>query len=194
MISDQRFILHYGDMTDATNLFAWSKRRSQTRSTISRPKAMCRSPSRRRVHSQRRRDRARCDCSRPSYPGPERKTAFLPGLDVGTVRPRLQPLQSSDAFLSAQPLRRRQALRLLDDVNYRETFGLHASCGILFNHESPLRGIEYSSPARSSGRSCCSICHMPRRIPAHGPSRGSRRGYPDRVCAAVPDEWPRRPV
>lgn len=28
-------------------------------------------------------------------------------------------------------------------VNYRESFKLHASSGILFNHESPLRGIEF---------------------------------------------------
>jgi len=28
-------------------------------------------------------------------------------------------------------------------INYRESFGLHSSCGILFNHESPLRGIEF---------------------------------------------------
>jgi GDPmannose 4,6-dehydratase len=28
-------------------------------------------------------------------------------------------------------------------VNYRESFGLHATSGILFNHESPLRGIEF---------------------------------------------------
>lgn len=28
-------------------------------------------------------------------------------------------------------------------VNFRESFGLHASSGILFNHESPLRGIEF---------------------------------------------------
>lgn len=28
-------------------------------------------------------------------------------------------------------------------VNYRESFDLHASSGILFNHESPLRGIEF---------------------------------------------------
>ena len=25
-------------------------------------------------------------------------------------------------------------------VNYREAYGMHASCGILFNHESPIRG------------------------------------------------------
>jgi GDPmannose 4,6-dehydratase len=28
-------------------------------------------------------------------------------------------------------------------INYRESFGLHATSGILFNHESPLRGIEF---------------------------------------------------
>ena len=28
-------------------------------------------------------------------------------------------------------------------VNYRESFGMHASSGILFNHESPLRGIGF---------------------------------------------------
>ncbi|MGX7709244.1 GDP-mannose 4,6-dehydratase [Methylobacterium sp. Gmos1] len=28
-------------------------------------------------------------------------------------------------------------------INYRESFGLHTSNGILFNHESPLRGVEF---------------------------------------------------
>jgi GDPmannose 4,6-dehydratase len=28
-------------------------------------------------------------------------------------------------------------------VNYRESFGMHTSSGILFNHESPLRGVEF---------------------------------------------------
>jgi GDPmannose 4,6-dehydratase len=28
-------------------------------------------------------------------------------------------------------------------VNYRESYGMHASSGILFNHESPLRGLEF---------------------------------------------------
>ncbi len=28
-------------------------------------------------------------------------------------------------------------------VNYRESYGLHASCGILFNHEGPRRGREF---------------------------------------------------
>lgn len=28
-------------------------------------------------------------------------------------------------------------------VNYRESYGMHATSGILFNHESPLRGVEF---------------------------------------------------
>ena len=28
-------------------------------------------------------------------------------------------------------------------INYRESFGLHTTSGILFNHESPLRGLEF---------------------------------------------------
>jgi GDPmannose 4,6-dehydratase len=28
-------------------------------------------------------------------------------------------------------------------VNYRESYGLHASSGILFNHEGPRRGLEF---------------------------------------------------
>jgi GDPmannose 4,6-dehydratase len=36
-------------------------------------------------------------------------------------------------------------------VNYRESYGLHASNGILFNHESPRRGIEFVSRKVTDG-------------------------------------------
>ena len=36
-------------------------------------------------------------------------------------------------------------------VNYREAFGLHCSSGILFNHESPLRGAEFLTRKVSVG-------------------------------------------
>jgi GDPmannose 4,6-dehydratase len=36
-------------------------------------------------------------------------------------------------------------------VNYRESYGLHASCGILFNHESPRRGLEFVTRKISYG-------------------------------------------
>src|SRR4029450_6297091 len=34
---------------------------------------------------------------------------------------------------------------------YRESYGMHASCGILFNHESPLRGDEFVTRKISRG-------------------------------------------
>jgi len=36
-------------------------------------------------------------------------------------------------------------------VNYREAYGLHASSGILFNHEGPRRGLEFVSRKISNG-------------------------------------------
>ena len=41
-------------------------------------------------------------------------------------------------------------------VNYREAYGLYACNGILFNHESPLRGETF---VKSSAESCCRISH-----------------------------------
>ena len=36
-------------------------------------------------------------------------------------------------------------------INYRESYGLHASSGILFNHESPRRGLEFVTRKISHG-------------------------------------------
>ncbi|MGH8015834.1 MAG: GDP-mannose 4,6-dehydratase, partial [Candidatus Zixiibacteriota bacterium] len=36
-------------------------------------------------------------------------------------------------------------------VNYRESYGIHASSGILFNHESPRRGLEFVTRKISDG-------------------------------------------
>jgi GDPmannose 4,6-dehydratase len=36
-------------------------------------------------------------------------------------------------------------------INYRESYGMHASSGILFNHESPRRGIEFVTRKISLG-------------------------------------------
>ena len=42
-------------------------------------------------------------------------------------------------------------------VNYRESFKLHASSGILFNHESPLRGIEFVTRKVTDGAARISL-------------------------------------
>jgi GDPmannose 4,6-dehydratase len=42
-------------------------------------------------------------------------------------------------------------------VNYRESFEIHASSGILFNHESPLRGIEFVTRKVTDGVACIKL-------------------------------------
>ena len=55
-----------------------------------------------------------------------------------------QPVQSERTpFYPRSPYAAAKLYAHWMTVNYRESFGLHASSGILFNHESPLRGIEF---------------------------------------------------
>lgn len=44
-------------------------------------------------------------------------------------------------------------------INYRESYGIHASSGILFNHESPRRGENFVTRkiTRAIGRICCGL-------------------------------------
>jgi len=45
--------------------------------------------------------------------------------------------------LSTKPLRLCQGICTLGMHQLQESYGMHASNGILFNHESPRRGIEF---------------------------------------------------
>lgn len=55
-----------------------------------------------------------------------------------------QPVQTeSTPFYPRSPYAAAKLYAHWMTINYRESFGLHASSGILFNHESPLRGIEF---------------------------------------------------
>jgi GDPmannose 4,6-dehydratase len=54
--------------------------------------------------------------------------------------------EAQDEATPAQPRSPYAAAKLFGHwmtACYRESFGLHASAGILFNHESPLRGLEF---------------------------------------------------
>jgi GDPmannose 4,6-dehydratase len=50
------------------------------------------------------------------------------------------PQSESTPFKPRSPYACAKAFAHHSVVNYRESYGLHASCGILFNHESPRRG------------------------------------------------------
>ncbi len=55
-----------------------------------------------------------------------------------------QPMQSETTpFYPRSPYAASKLFAHWLTVNYRESFGMHASSGILFNHESPLRGLEF---------------------------------------------------
>ena len=76
-----------------------------------------------------------------------------------TLRPKTRFYQAStsEMFGLVQEVPQRETTRLYPrspygvakvyghyiTMNYRESFGMHASSGILFNHESPLRGTEF---------------------------------------------------
>jgi GDPmannose 4,6-dehydratase len=53
------------------------------------------------------------------------------------------PQNEATPFYPRSPYAVAKLLAHWATVNYRESFGLHASSGILFNHESPLRGREF---------------------------------------------------
>ena len=54
------------------------------------------------------------------------------------------PLQSEDTpFHPRSPYGVAKLFAHWSTINYRESFDIFGACGILFNHESPLRGIEF---------------------------------------------------
>ncbi len=56
----------------------------------------------------------------------------------------ITPVQDEDTpFYPRSPYAAAKLYAHWMTINYRESFGLHASSGILFNHEGPLRGIEF---------------------------------------------------
>src|SRR5918995_6019475 len=58
-------------------------------------------------------------------------------------RAREVPQSERTPFYPRSPYGVAKAYGHFITVNYRESYGLHASSGILFNHESPRRGLEF---------------------------------------------------
>ena len=82
-------------------------------------------------------------------------TRLYAGSDIGKVR--FYQASSSEMFGKVQEVPQRESTLLWPrspygvakvyghymTINYRESYGMHASSGILFNHESPRRGPEF---------------------------------------------------
>jgi len=56
---------------------------------------------------------------------------------------RQTPQTEETPFHPRSPYGAAKAFGHYTTVNYRESYGLHATSGILFNHESPRRGLEF---------------------------------------------------
>jgi len=53
------------------------------------------------------------------------------------------PQNETTSFYPRSPYGVAKTFAHYTTVNYRESYGMHASCGILFNHEGPYRGLEF---------------------------------------------------
>lgn len=137
-----RFVLHYGDMTDSTNLIRIIQ---QTQPDEIYNLA---AQSHVQVSFETAEYTANADAigtlrllEAIRILGLEKKTRFYQASTselYGKVRET--PQSETTPFYPRSPYAAAKIYAYWIVVNYREAYGIHASNGILFNHESPLRG------------------------------------------------------
>jgi GDPmannose 4,6-dehydratase len=140
--ADARFVMHFGDMSDATNLIRIVK---ETRPT--------------EIYNLAAQSHVQVSFETPEYTanadalGPLRllEAIRILGMEKDV---RFYQASSSELYGNVQEIPQREttpfyprspyaAAKLYAywiTVNYREAYGIHASNGILFNHEGPTRG------------------------------------------------------
>jgi GDPmannose 4,6-dehydratase len=137
-----RFILHYGDLTDATNLIRIIQETQPDE-----------------IYNLAAQSHVQVSFETPEYTansdglgtlrlleairilGMERRTRFYQASTselYGAVRE--VPQRETTPFYPRSPYAAAKLYAYWITVNYREAYGMHASNGILFNHESPTRG------------------------------------------------------
>jgi GDPmannose 4,6-dehydratase len=143
----RRFVLHYGDLTDATNLIR-----------------IVQSVQPDEIYNLGAQSHVAVSFETPEYTanadalGTLRILEAIRILGLGT-RVRFYQAGSSEMYGRAQETPQRETTPFYPrspygvaklyaywiTVNYREAYGLYAANGILFNHESPLRGETFAS-------------------------------------------------
>jgi len=137
-----RFFLHYGDMTDATNLIRIVQETNQDE-----------------IYNHAAQSHVRVSFETAEYTANADALGTLRLLEavrlLGLVdktrfyqastselfgRVRTSPQSETTAFYPRSPYAAAKLYAYWIVVNYREAYGMHASNGVLFNHESPLRG------------------------------------------------------
>jgi GDPmannose 4,6-dehydratase len=154
-----RFFLHYGDLTDATNLIRLLQVIQPTE-----------------IYNLGAQSHVQVSFETPEYTantdalGTLRLLEAIRILDMGENVRFYQastsemfggrtetPQRETTPFYPRSPYAAAKVYAYWITVNYREAYGLHASNGILFNHESPLRGETFVS--RKITRAVAAIHH-----------------------------------
>ncbi|WP_336985436.1 GDP-mannose 4,6-dehydratase [Altererythrobacter aquiaggeris] len=139
---DQRFQLHYGDMTDSTNLIR-----------------IMQDVKPHEIYNLAAQSHVAVSFETPEYTANSDATGVLRLLEAIRIlglekhcrfyqastselygKVQETPQNESTPFYPRSPYAAAKLYGYWITINYREAYGLHASNGILFNHESPLRG------------------------------------------------------
>jgi len=141
-IENQKFILHYGDMTDSTNLIRLIKEiqpdeiynlaaMSHVRVSFEMPEYVADADG---IGTLRLLEAIR-------ILGLEKKTRIYQA-STSELYGKVQEIPQSETtpFYPRSPYAVAKMYAYWITVNYREAYGMFASNGILFNHESPIRG------------------------------------------------------
>lgn len=136
-----RFFMHYGDMTDSTNLIRLIQEvqpdeiynlaaQSHVQVSFDTPEYTANADA---VGALRILEAIRLLKM-------EKKTKFYQASTSELFGASPPPQSESTPFYPRSPYAVAKLYAYWITVNYREAYGMHASNGILFNHESPLRG------------------------------------------------------
>ncbi|HFC54109.1 MAG TPA: GDP-mannose 4,6-dehydratase, partial [Gammaproteobacteria bacterium] len=141
-VANQRFILHYGDLTDSTNLIRIIQQvqpdeiynlaaQSHVQVSFEAPEYTADSDA---VGTLRILEAIR-------ILGLENKTRFYQA-STSELYGKVQEIPQTETtpFYPRSPYAVAKMYAYWITVNYREAYGIYACNGILFNHESPLRG------------------------------------------------------
>jgi GDPmannose 4,6-dehydratase len=141
-MEDRRFVLHYGDMTDSTNIIRIVQEcqpteiynlaaQSHVQVSFDTPEYTANADA---IGTLRLLEAIRILGLEKTCRFYQASTSELYGL-VQEV-----PQSETTPFYPRSPYAAAKLYAYWIVVNYREAYGMHASNGILFNHESPLRG------------------------------------------------------
>jgi GDPmannose 4,6-dehydratase len=157
--SDPRYVLHFGDMTDSTNLIRIVQQvqpdeiynlaaQSHVQVSFETPEYSANADA---IGTLRLLEAIR-------ILGLEEKTRFYQASTSELYgRVRESPQSETTPFYPRSPYAAAKLYAYWIVVNYREAYGIHASNGILFNHESPLRGETFVT--RKITRAVAAIHH-----------------------------------